>query len=78
MLPYAAGMLTLTLVKGRACFSKIILVLAGIQAAWELIAEILTIAGNAPSYHKYCENVTLIQRIIFLDFFQCRDADRTN
>ena len=68
MLLYAAGMLTLILVKGRACFSEIILVLAGTQAEWEIITEILTIAGNAPSYHKYYEDVTIIPRIIFWIF----------
>ncbi|MEN8263916.1 MAG: hypothetical protein ABFR82_10660 [Nitrospirota bacterium] len=62
---YTGVMLALASVTGHTGLLEIVLVLISTHAAWEITAEIYTIASNVHLYRKYYEKITLIPRAIF-------------
>ena len=62
---YTGVMLALAYVTVHTGLLEIVLVLISTHAAWEIMAEIYTIASNVPLYRKYYEKITLIPRVIF-------------
>ncbi len=65
---YTGVMLALASITGHTGLIEIILVLISTHAAWEIAAEIFTIASDAPLYRKYYEEITVIPRVIFWVF----------
>lgn len=65
---YTGVMLALAFVTGHTNLIEIILVLVSTHAAWEIMAEIITIASDMLLYRKYYERITIIPRIIFWIF----------
>ena len=62
---YTAMNYTAIISANRANLSNLILVFISIHAAWEIMAEILTIMSDAQFYHKCYEKVSIIPRAIF-------------
>jgi hypothetical protein len=62
---YTGLMLALTYVTGHTGFIEIVLVLISTHAAWEIVAEIITIASDMSLYRKYYEGIAVIPRVIF-------------
>lgn len=62
---YTSVMLMLASFMKHFSMVEIILVLISTHAAWEMMAEIRTIADDVTLYRKYYENITVIPRAIF-------------
>ena len=64
-LPYTAGMLAVPFATGRISLSVIIMVFISTHAAWEILAEIITIKGDIRFYRQCYNKITIIPRMIF-------------
>ncbi len=62
---YTAANYTAIISANRANLSNLILVFISTHAAWEIMAEILTIMSDAQFYHKCYQKVSIIPRAIF-------------
>ncbi len=62
---YTAANYTAIIIANRANLSNLILVFISTHAAWEIMAEILTIMSDAQFYHKCYQKVSIIPRAIF-------------
>ncbi len=65
---YTGVMLALTSITRHTGLIEISLVLISTHAAWEIMAEIFTIASDVPLYRKHYEETTVIPRVIFWIF----------
>jgi hypothetical protein len=62
---YAIAILTGTYAAGPLNLPQVLFVLVGIQAAWEMLSEALTIIGNSPYYHRCYKGLPKLPRITF-------------
>jgi hypothetical protein len=62
---YTGLMLAMASISRHSGLIEIILVLISTHAAWEIAAEIFTIANGTSLYRKYYEDITVIPRVIF-------------
>jgi hypothetical protein len=62
---YTALMVILKLVRDPGNVLGIIFTLISAQAAWEIGAEILSMAANRQQYHEYYAGIILFPRLIF-------------
>lgn len=62
---YTAAMFLFAAMKRPPNVIEIFLILISIQAAWEMTAELLTIAGDIHYYRKSYEDMTVIPRLVF-------------
>lgn len=65
---YTGVMLALASITRHTGLIEISLVLISTHAAWEIMAEIFTIASDVPLYRKHYEEITVIPRVIFWFF----------
>lgn len=65
---YTGVMLALASVTGHTSLIEIIIVLISTHAAWEIMAEIFTIANDVPLYREYYKEITVIPRAMFWIF----------
>jgi len=62
---YATAILARTLATGRFNIPEFLFVLVGIQAAWEMLSEAVTIIGNISYYRKCYKGIPKLPRITF-------------
>ena len=62
---YGVAILTGTVAAGRTNPLHVLFVVVGIQAAWEMLSEALTIIGNSPYYHSCYKGLPKLPRITF-------------
>ena len=59
---------SLSFLRNRHGFAEILIILAGIQALWEILSEGLMILESPEAYHTWYEGISLWPRIIFWNF----------
>ncbi|CAB1060369.1 hypothetical protein D1BOALGB6SA_5135 [Olavius sp. associated proteobacterium Delta 1] len=62
---YAIAILTSTFAAGRFNIPEVLFAMIGIQAAWEMLSEALTIVGNISYYRKCYKGIPKLPRITF-------------
>ncbi len=62
---YTGAMLALASIRDYIGLVEVVFLLISTHSAWEIMAEVYTIAGNVPLYRQYYKNVTVIPRVIF-------------
>lgn len=65
IVPYAIALLAGAFIAGGFKLPEVLIVLVGIQAAWELLSEALTIIGDISYYRKCYEGTPKLPRITF-------------
>lgn len=62
---YAAALLAAGILEGHATPLTIVSLLVSVQAAWEMMSELLAVFADTRSYRHYYEGVSMLPRIIF-------------
>jgi hypothetical protein len=62
---YTLGILGMAYMNGHTAWPEIFFMLVSTHAAWEIMAEGLTVISDISGYSRYYKNVTVIPRSIF-------------